>query len=267
MKKIQPYLLIFFIACILDGCITKEKTMSALPCSVEENSNSQYIRRVGHGASANLQMARKESLIDAKIKILSHLLNTPLLMDLVVFLQTDILPFEKECEKVFFNENQYHVYTRLACQIPDEKRLVYYRERFHKYAEEKQRQMLDINEEEILIYDEEAFRKALEKKLYEDEQKNKNVEDPLNIQPDIYQKETEDNNVSPKKTDNNEEEILDLRFDEKAYREAYIRALEKKLYEDEQKNKNVEDSLNIQPDTHSNKTEDNNISPKKMDNQ
>lgn len=143
MKKIQTYLLLSFIAGILYGCVTKVQTTSVIPCSVEEDSSSQYIRRVGHGACANLQMARNESLIDAKIKILYHLLNTPLSIDSIVFLQTDILPFEKECEKVFFNENQYHVYTRLACQIPDEEKLVYYRERFRKYAEEKQKQMME----------------------------------------------------------------------------------------------------------------------------
>lgn len=86
-------------------------------------------------------MARRKSLIDAKMEILSYLLNIPLSNDSVVFLQADILPFEKECEKVFFNENRYHVYTRLACPMPDEERLVYYREQFRKYAEEKRKQM------------------------------------------------------------------------------------------------------------------------------
>lgn len=167
MKKIQTYLLLPFIAGILYGCVTKVHTTSVIPCSVEEDSNSQYIRRVGHGTSANFQMARKESLIDAKIKILSHLLNTPLSIDSIVFLQTDILPFEKECEKVFFNENQYHVYTRLACQMPNEEKLVYYRECFRKYAEAKQ--------------------------------KSKNVENSLNIQPETHQNKSEDNNISSKK--------------------------------------------------------------------
>ena len=44
---------------------------------------------------------------------------------------------------MFVTDNQYHVYTRLASPIPDEARLLYYREQFRKYAEEKQKQMLD----------------------------------------------------------------------------------------------------------------------------
>lgn len=141
MKRLKNYLLLSCIIILVAGCATKIISTPVLPCSMEEGIDSQYIREVGHGASENLQMARRQSLIDAKMKILSYLLNIPLSNDSVVFLQADILPFEKECEKVFFNENQYHVYTRLACPMPDEERLVYYREQFRKYAEEKQKQM------------------------------------------------------------------------------------------------------------------------------
>lgn len=141
MKRLKIYMLLSWILVLVAGCATKIQSTPVLPCSIEEYTDSQHIREVGHGASENLQMARRKSLIDAKMKILSYLLNVPLSSDSIVLLQTDILPFEKECEKVFFNENQYHVYTRLACPMPDEERLVYYREQFRKYAEEKRKQM------------------------------------------------------------------------------------------------------------------------------
>ena len=142
MKRIVTYLTIFAFAFLWVACATKMQTSPALPCSIDEDTDSLYIREVGHGVSANLQQARRESLSEAKMRILSHFLNVTS-KDSLPLLQTDILHFEKECENVFVTDNQYHVYTRLASPIPDEARLLYYREQFRKYAEEKQKQMLD----------------------------------------------------------------------------------------------------------------------------
>lgn len=141
MKRTVIYLTIFTFAVLWVSCATKIQTSPALPCSIDEGTDSLYIREVGHGVSANLQQARRKSLSEAKMRILSHFLNVTSSKDSLALLQTDILPFEKECEKVFVNDNQYHVYTRLASPIPDEARLLYYREQFRKYAEEKRKQM------------------------------------------------------------------------------------------------------------------------------
>ena len=143
MTKTLHFFVLLLAAVLVGSCATKVQLEPALPCSVEDETETLYIRKVGIGVSANLQQARWESLSDAKIKILSHLLNVPFSKDSIALLQTDILPFEKECEKVYFNDDQYYVYTRLATLTPDEARLLYYREQFRKYAEKKKKQMFE----------------------------------------------------------------------------------------------------------------------------
>lgn len=164
MNRLKSICLLLAVAMILGSCATKLPADITLPCSVAE-TDSLYIREVGVGINIDLQAARWVSLVDAKMRIFSRFFKSVSSSDTLIVCQTNILPFEKECEKVFFKDNKYHVYTRIASPIPDEERLVFYREKFRKYAEEKQKRMLE---------------------LIQEDQSNGNVDDSVRLRP-IYE--------------------------------------------------------------------------------
>lgn len=141
MHKSLP-LILSILAFILCGCASK-KSMVLLPCETETADDALYIRELGHGVSVNLQLARRNSINDAQLKIINRLCDSirtylpqvcyNLANDTISVGSTDSILFRypisyfgelsytrKECEKVTLDaNNQYHCFITISLPKED----------------------------------------------------------------------------------------------------------------------------------------------------
>ena len=131
------------IALFFVGCGTKKAVVTIMPCESETMDDSLYIRELGHGISANLQLARNMALHDAKFKMINRFCDSVrTYMPQVVYNSAvdtiyvgfkDSILFQypssyfgelsytrKECEKVTYDgNNQYHCFITIALSKED----------------------------------------------------------------------------------------------------------------------------------------------------